>query len=69
MVLELPDVGILEPTDSIEPALFMNNVDRDTLAAMQEAVVASLPDFARFHRAKAELLGHPDGLPWWDPTR
>jgi len=52
--------------DSLDPALFTNNVDRDTLAAMQEAVVASLPDFARFHRAKAKLLGHPGGLPWWD---
>jgi oligoendopeptidase F len=52
--------------DSLDPALFMNNVDHDTLAAMQDAVVASLPDFARYHRAKAELLGHGDGLPWWD---
>ena len=52
--------------DSLDPALFTNNVDRDTLAAMQEAVVASLPDFARYHRAKADVLGHPDGLPWWD---
>ena len=33
-------------TDSLEPALFTNGVDRGTLDAMQEAVVASLPDFA-----------------------
>ena len=32
--------------DSLDPALFTNNVDRETLDAMQEAVVASLPDFA-----------------------
>jgi pepF/M3 family oligoendopeptidase len=55
-------------TDALEPALFTNNVDRTTLDAMTEAVVASLPDFRRFLRAKALLLGHgPDqGLPWWD---
>jgi oligoendopeptidase F len=33
---------------------------------MQEAVVASFDDFARFNRAKARLLGHTGGLPWWD---
>ena len=54
--------------DSLDPALFTNNVDRRTLDAMQEAVVASLPDFARYNRAKARLLGGAEGagLPWWD---
>jgi oligoendopeptidase F len=54
--------------DSLEPALFTNNVDRRTLDAMQEAVVAALPDFARYNRAKARLLGGDEGagLPWWD---
>jgi oligoendopeptidase F len=33
---------------------------------MQEAVDASLPHWHRYLRAKAELLGHTDGLPWWD---
>ena len=53
--------------DSLDVALLNNNVDRATLEAMQEAVVASLADFARYLRAKATLLGHPSGaLPWWD---
>ena len=52
--------------DDLEPALRANNVDRATLDAMTEAVVASLPDFRRYLRAKARLLGHHDGLPWWD---
>ncbi len=43
-------------TDSLDVALFNNNVDRQTLDAMQRAVVASLPDFARFNKAKAALL-------------
>jgi pepF/M3 family oligoendopeptidase len=50
----------------LEPALLANNVDRPTLDAMTEAVVASLPDFRRYLRAKARLLGHDGRLPWWD---
>ncbi len=59
-------------SDALEPALFTNGVDRQTLDAMQEAVVDSLPDFHRYLRAKAAVLGHtaPDaraaGLPWYD---
>jgi pepF/M3 family oligoendopeptidase len=53
-------------TDDLEPALRTNNVDRATLDAMTDAVVASLPSFRRYLRAKARLLGHAGGLPWWD---
>ncbi len=53
-------------TDSLDVALHNNNVDRATLAAMQDAVTTALPDFARYNRAKAGLLGHDRGLPWWD---
>ena len=42
----------------LAPALLDNAVDRATLDAMQAAVVASLPDFRRYLRAKARLLGH-----------
>jgi pepF/M3 family oligoendopeptidase len=52
--------------DDLEPALRANNVDRQTLTAMNEAVVAALPDFRKYLRAKARLLGHDAGLPWWD---
>ncbi len=52
--------------DDLEPALRNNNVDRATLDAMNAAVVASLPAFRRYLRAKAALLGHPGALPWWD---
>jgi pepF/M3 family oligoendopeptidase len=52
--------------DDLEPALRFNNVDRETLDAMTDAVVASLPTFRRYFRAKAALLGHDGGLPWWD---
>jgi oligoendopeptidase F len=52
--------------DDLEPALRVNNVDRATLDAMTQACVASLPTFRRYFRAKARLLGHDSGLPWWD---
>jgi pepF/M3 family oligoendopeptidase len=52
--------------DDLEPALRYNRVDRRTLDAMNEAVVASLPEFRSYLRTKARLLGHDHGLPWWD---
>ncbi len=52
--------------DALEPALFINGVDRATLDAMQAAVDDSLADFAGYLRTKARLLGHDGGLPWWD---
>jgi pepF/M3 family oligoendopeptidase len=51
--------------DALAPALFANNVDRRTLEAMQLACQESFPDFRRYLRAKARLLGR-EQLPWWD---
>jgi pepF/M3 family oligoendopeptidase len=55
-------------SDSLEPVLFTNAVDRSALEAMHAAVVASFPDFRRYLHAKARSLGHGIGaaLPWWD---
>lgn len=53
-------------TDSLDPALEINGVSREILGAMQAAVDESLPHWRRYLRAKARLLGHADGLPWWD---
>jgi len=52
--------------DSLEPALHANSVERAALDAMHEAAIASFPDFRRFLRDKARLLGHDGALPWWD---
>ncbi|WP_407571295.1 M3 family oligoendopeptidase [Deinococcus altitudinis] len=53
--------------DAVEPTLTGNSIDRQTLGAMQRAVVASFPDFRRYFAAKARLLGHENGrLPWSD---
>lgn len=51
--------------DSLEPALQANNVDQQTLEAMQTACVESFPDFHRYLKAKAKLLAKPS-LAWWD---
>ncbi len=50
----------------LEASLFANSVSRTTFDAMQDAVTASLPDFRRWMRAKAQLHGHGGPLPWWD---
>lgn len=49
----------------LDAALFANNMDRDALAAMQTACVEAFPDFRRYMRTKARLLGK-ETLPWWD---
>ncbi|WP_221088534.1 M3 family oligoendopeptidase [Deinococcus aquaedulcis] len=51
--------------DAVAPSLLGNGIDRGTLDAMQAAVVASLPDFRRYFRAKAARLGKGQ-LDWWD---
>jgi oligoendopeptidase F len=51
--------------DSLDPSLFLNNIDRETLDAMHVACRESFPDFRRYLQAKARLLGK-EQLPWWD---
>jgi oligoendopeptidase F len=50
----------------LDASLFANSVSRATFDAMHAAVVASLPDFRQWMKAKARLHGHQGGLPWWD---
>jgi pepF/M3 family oligoendopeptidase len=52
-------------TDDLEPMLFANNIDRATLDAMHAACQESFPDFRRYLRAKARMLGKTQ-LPWYD---
>ncbi|MFC5848298.1 M3 family oligoendopeptidase [Deinococcus petrolearius] len=51
--------------DAVAPSLVTHGIDRETLEAMQGAVVRSLPDFRRYFAAKARALGKP-ALDWWD---
>ena len=45
-------------SSDLDPDLHANNVDRATVDAMTAAVVDSLPEFRRYFRAKANVLGH-----------
>jgi pepF/M3 family oligoendopeptidase len=51
--------------DDVEPTLFSNGIDRETLEAMQQACVESFPDFRRYLHAKARALGLAR-LAWYD---
>ena len=56
-----------EHFDSVlEKTLEDSNMDKATLDAMWEAIREALPDFRRYLRKKGELLGHKNGLPFYD---
>ncbi len=50
----------------LDMTLAQSRMDRETLDALWTAVKEYLPHFRRYLRAKGKLLGHPDGLPFWD---
>ncbi len=49
----------------LDAQLFGQSVSRRTLDAMQGAMVDSFPAFRSYFKAKASLLGHEHGLPFW----
>jgi oligoendopeptidase F len=51
--------------DALSPSLEGANIDRETLSAMHQACEESFPDFRRYLKAKAKLLGSPS-LAWCD---
>ena len=53
-------------SDLLTEQLAETRMERETLEAMLTAIREALPDFRRYLRRKAELLGHPDGLPFYD---
>lgn len=46
--------------------LEQSRMKRETLDALMEAIRESLPVFRKYMRKKGELLGHMNGLPWYD---
>ena len=50
----------------LDMTLDETRMDRATLDALLEAIQESLPDFRRYLKAKAKLLGHRNGLPFYD---
>lgn len=53
-------------SDVLTQQLEESRMDHDTLNAMWTAIREALPDFRRYLRAKGKLLGHSDGLPFYD---
>ncbi len=54
-------------TDPLDAALFANHVDRPTLEALLGGIREALPEYRRYLRAKARLLGLPI-LTWYDQS-
>ncbi|RRD95391.1 M3 family oligoendopeptidase [Clostridiales bacterium COT073_COT-073] len=50
----------------LDMTLENSRMDKETLTAMITAMEESLPAFRRYFRKKAELLGHKNGLPFYD---
>lgn len=50
----------------LEQTLAQARMKRETLDAMMEAIREYLPVFRKYLRKKGELLGHENGLPWYD---
>lgn len=55
--------GFASPLDKV---LFRSKMQRSTLEALLDAMREYLPNFHSYLRAKAEALGHTNGLPWYD---
>ncbi len=50
----------------LEETLFNSRMDKKTLEAMLTAMKEFLPVFQKYFKKKAELLGHKNGLPFYD---
>lgn len=50
----------------LDMTLYRSRMDRETLDAMMTAIREYLPHFRRYMKAKAKLLGHKNGLPFYD---
>lgn len=55
--------GYASPLDKV---LAASRMDQETLQVMLQAIEESLPLFQRYYTRKAELLGHPGALPFYD---
>lgn len=50
----------------LKQTLEQSKMKKETLDAMLEAMVEYMPVFHRYLKHKARLLGHKNGLPWYD---
>lgn len=52
--------------DALEETLLKSRMSKETLDALWIAVDKYLPKFREYLKHKAKLLGHKNGLPWYD---
>lgn len=50
----------------LEEALLKSRLKKETLDSLLKAMRDYLPEFRKYLRRKAEILGHQNGLPWYD---
>lgn len=50
----------------LDMTLELSRMNRDTLDALMKAIKEYLPAFRRYLKHKAKILGHNNGLPWYD---
>jgi len=62
----LSDCSLRGYESPLERTLKESNMSRATLYAMLAAMDEYLPHFWRYLKAKAKVLGHENGLPWYD---
>jgi len=62
----LTEIKLRGYSSPLEPMLFENRISEKTFNAMMEAVKETMPSLRMYLRKKAKLLGHDDGLPWYD---
>lgn len=64
---EVITVGEIRGYESpLDEAVKKSRIDMETLEAMLSAIKEYLPDFQKYYRRKGELLGHNNGLPFYD---
>ncbi|HHU24799.1 MAG: M3 family oligoendopeptidase [Bacilli bacterium] len=64
------EVNTLSPrrnfASALEETLYKSRLKKETLDALLSAMKESLPDFCKYLKHKAKLLGHSENLPWYD---
>ena len=58
--------SLREFSSPLNQTLFHSRMDKKTLDAMLSAMKESMPVFRKYLRKKAEILGHKNGLPFYD---
>lgn len=63
---EVITIADLRGYSPLEEVLLQSRMDRETLDAMFTAIMEYLPVFHKYYRQKGKILGHKNGLPFYD---